>query len=491
MGTSHFHVFCRASTQAPEGISHNWPDPVAPRGPVASAAAVAGLRSQPPSRDPAQAEPQPAAAAAAEGHAGRAGQRRPLSGRPGSLAGRAGRPGTRTSISSLTAGVASMLQERPPPQRQTSQLTTMPAGTTHFADVPEAAELARTGDTAQGVTSRHVEALLPGTLPAEAEVGHPGSWDEMLHSSHATVEQPVPHSMEGQSEALCQEGSPDTARSSHLLQGTIEPQRTKLHREASILGAAVQAAYDGLGQLLRTLTGRHSLKQGDLHAIQRQPSTAGTAAGASGPAVLGQSVFARVKLLRSGVVAPATNGHVSPTSSVGSAAALLPHLPAGSSNAAAGSGRQGTMAAEQNSEAQLSSAALPAAAEMAQREPGMLPLASGSIFARVQQLRARDCMAAVPEPTSPPEIQEFQPEPTDDQAQQLPPTDAASADGLNSYLMFSTPSGLVPALPWSSEEIPLRLKYSLLSPEPSTSLLEPQHLSWAESSARAEALSVR
>ena len=383
-----------------------------------------------------------------------------------------------------------MLQERPRPQRQTSQLTTVPAGTNHSAHRQEAAVLARSGITAPGVTSRHVEALLPGTLPAEAEVRNPGSWDEMLHSSHATVEQPLPNSMEGQPEAPCQEGSPDTAPSSHLLQGANQPQRATLHHEASMLGAAVQAAYDGLGQLLRTLTGRHSLEQGDLHGMQRQPSTAGTAGGPPpGPAVLGQSVFARVKLLRRGAVAPATNGHASPASSVGSAAALLPHLPADSSNAA-GSGRQGALAAEQNPEAQLSSAALPAAV-MAQQEPGMLPLASRSIFARVRQLRARDRVAAVPEPISPPEIQDLQPEPTHDQAQQLPPAYAASADGLTSYKTLSSPSGLLTELPWSSEEIPLRLQYSLLSPEPSTSLSEPQKLSWAESSAWAEALSVR
>ena len=383
-----------------------------------------------------------------------------------------------------------MLQERPPPQRQTSHLTTMPAGTNHCADVPTAAVLARTGDTSQGVTSRQVEALLPGTLPAEAEVGHPGSWDEMLHSSHAIVEQPLPNSMEGQSEAPCQEGPPDADPSSHLLQGAIEPQRTTLRHEASMLGAAVQAAYGGLSQLLRTLTGRHSLEQGDLHDMQRQPSTAGTAAGPLGPAVLGQSVFARVKLLRRGAVAPATYGHVSPAPSAGSAAALLPHLPADSSNAAS-SGRQGAMAAEPIPEAQLSSAALLAAAGVAQQEPGMLPLASRSIFARVRQLRALDRMAAVPEPISPPETHDPQPEPTNDQAQQLPPAGAASTDGLNSYKMFSSPSGLVPKLPGSSEEIPLRLQYSLLSPEPSTSLSEPLHASWAGSSAWAKALSVR
>ena len=489
-GTSPFHVFCRASSSAPEGISYSWLDPVALRGPVAPAAAMARLRSQPPGHDRAQAEPQPAAAAAPEGLAVLAGHQRPPSGRPGSLAGRARRSRTRaarTNLASLSAGVASMLQERPPPQRQ---LNLMPAGTNHFADGPNAAVSAGTGDTAEAVTSRHVEALLPGTLPAEAEVGHAGSWDEMLHSSHATIEQPLPNSMESQSEAPCQEGSPDTAPSSHLLQGAIRPQRAALHREASMLGAAVQAAYGGLGQLLRTLTGRHSLEQGDLHAMQRQPSTAGTAAGPPGPAVLGQSVFARVKLLRHSAVAPATNGHVSPASSVGSAAALLPHLPADSNNAA-GSGRQGTMAAEQNPEAQLSSAVLPAAAEMAEQEPDMLPLASRSIFARVRQLRAHDRMAAMPKPNSSPETQEPQSEPTNDQAQQLPPADATSADGLNSHKMFSSPSGPVPALPWSSEEIPLRQKYSLLTPEPSTSLSEPRHLSWAESSACAEALSVR
>ncbi len=494
MGPPHFHVFCRASSQAPEGVSHTWPDPVASMGPVASAAAVARLRSQPHGRDPAWAEPQHAAAAAPEGPAGQAKrQRPPKSGRPGTLAERARRSRTRaarTNIASLSAGVASMLQDRPPPQRQTSQLTTMPAGTSHTADGPQAAELTRTGDTAQGVSSRHVEALLPGTLPAEAEVGHPGSWDEMLHSSHATVEQPLPDSMEGQSEAPCQEGTSDTAPSSHLLQGTIGPQKTTLHHEASMLGAAVQAAYGGLGQLLRTLTGRHSLEQGDLHAMQRRPSEAGTAAGSPGPAGLGQSVVARVKLLRRGAVAPATNGRVSPAPSVGSAAALLPHLPADSSNAAS-SGRQGTMAAEQNSEAQLSSAALPAADVMAQQEPGMLPLASRSIFARVRQLRARDHMAAVPKPISPPEPQDPQPEPTNDQVQQLPPADAASADSLNSYTIPSRPSGLLPELLRSSEEIPLRQRYSVLSPEPSTSFLELQHLSWAGSSACADALSVR
>ena len=493
MGLLRFHVFCRASSQAPEGVSYTWPDPVAPRGPVASAAAAVRLRSQPPGCNPAQAEPQPAAAVAPEGPAGLAWPQRPLSGRPGSLAGRARRFRTRaarTSIASLSAGVASMLQERPAPQRQTSQLASMPAGTNRFADGPKAAVLAGTGDTAEPVTSRHVEALLPGTLPAEAEVGRPGSWDEVLHTSHATVEQPLQHSMEGQSEAPCPEGSPDTAPNSHLLQGAVGPQRATLHHEASMLGAAVQAAYAGLGQLLRTLTGRHSLEQGDLHAMQRQPSTAGAAAGHPVPAVLGQSVFARVKLLRRGAVAPATSGHLSPASSVGSAAALLPHLPADSSNAA-GSNRQGAMAAEQNSEAQLSSAALPAAAVMAQQEPGTLPLASRSIFARMRQLRARDRVAAVPEFISPPETQEPPPKPTTDQAQQLPPTDATSAGGLNSYEIFSSASGLVPALPWTSEEIPLRQKYSLLSPEPSTSLSKPQPSSWAESSAWAEALSVR